>query len=72
MKNPKVQKCKRCENVKSKRCKNVKSKRCENVKKINAVFENPKILIVVILNMISSLSEYAYIMNTKTTKCLIG
>ena len=58
MKNTKVQKSKRCENVKSKRCTNVKYKRCENVKfkrfenvkKINAAFENPKKLIVIILN----------------------
>ena len=27
-----------------------KSKRCENVKKINAAFENPKKFIVIILN----------------------
>ena len=32
MKNTKVQKSKRCENIKSKICENVKSKRCENVK----------------------------------------
>ena len=51
MKNTKVQECKRCENVKSKRCENVEYKRCENVKKINAAFENPKKLIVIILNM---------------------
>ena len=42
MKNTKVQKFERCENVKSKRCENVKSKICENLKKINAAFENPK------------------------------
>ena len=34
MKNTKVQKFKKC--------KNVKSKRCENVKKIKEAFENPK------------------------------
>ena len=51
MKNTKVQECKRCENVKSKRCENVEYKRCENEKKINAAFENPKKLIVIILNM---------------------
>ena len=50
MKNTTVQKRKSCENVKSKRCENVKYKRCENVKKINAAFENPKKLNV-ILNM---------------------
>ena len=43
MKNTKAQKCKRCENV--------KSKRCENEKKIKAAFENPKKLIVIVLNM---------------------
>ena len=57
MKNTKVQKCKRgenvkmewCENVEYRRCENVKSERCENVKRINGAFENPKKLIVIIL-----------------------
>ena len=52
MKNTKVQKCKRCENVKSKRCENVKPERCENIKKINAAFENPKKIIVIKKNNI--------------------
>ena len=47
MKNTKVQKSKRCENVKSN--KRIIQKMW-NIKKINAAFENPKKLIDIILN----------------------